>query len=363
MKSLAAVALGFCHTELREFEIPEIAPDAGLLRVLTTGICGADWPMYQDARPGPRILGHEIIGHIERLGSVAGARWGVKEGDLVALEEYLPCGHCDFCRSGEYRSCFETDTRLPGKIRYGSTPIATAPSLWGGYSQYLYLHPRSVMHPVPAGVAPHIAAMALPIGNGFQWAYLDGKVGPGQTIVIQGPGQQGLGCVVAAKAAGAQNIVLAGLTHDQNRFEVARALGANHTVAVDKEDLAEVVARVTAGRGADVVIDCSGAGPKVTNQAISLVRKRGTLLVAAASEPIDGFDIARIVGRQIVLRGTRGHSYHAVELALATMAAGTFPLERMSSHQLGLRDLHEGLRMVGGVGKERSIHVSIEPWR
>ncbi len=361
--SLAAVAVDKCKTELREFRIPDIPPDAGLLRVATTGMCGADWPMYQNEKPGPRILGHEIVGTIEKLGELAGNRWGVKVGDLVALEEYLPCGHCDFCRSGEFRSCLETDTRIPGKIRYGSTPLSIAPALWGGYSQYLYLHPRSVMHHVPPGIAPHIAAMALPIGNGFQWAYLDGKAGPGKTIVIQGPGQQGLGCVIAAKAAGAQNIILAGLSHDENRFEVGRALGAHHTVAVDKEDLADVVSRTTQGRMADIVIDCSGAGPEVTNRSIALVCKRGTLLVPAGKTPIDGFDIERLIGKQIVLRGTRGHSYEAVELALSTMAAGTVPLERMSSHVLSLHDLHDGLMMLGGQGKERSIHISIEPWK
>lgn len=361
--SLAAVAVDSCKTELREFRIPEIAPDAGLLRVAVTGICGSDWPMYVNEKPGPRILGHEIIGTIERLGSVAGERWGAKIGDLVALEEYLPCGHCDFCRGGEYRSCLETDTRIPGKIRYGSTPISTAPALWGGYSQFLYLHPRTVMHPVPAGVAPRIAAMALPIGNGFQWAYLDGKAGPGKSIVIQGPGQQGLGCVIAAKAAGATNIILAGLARDEQRLAVGRALGAHHAVAIDQEDLAEIVSRTTQGRMADIVIDCSGAGPEVTNRSIALVRKRGTLLVPAAKAPIDGFDIEHLIGRQIVLRGTRGHSYEAVELALGAMAGGAFPLEKMSSHMLGLHELHDGLWMVGGMAEEPSIHVSIEPWK
>ncbi len=87
--SLAAVAVDKCKTELREFPIPDLSPDAGLLRVATTGMCGADWPMYQNEKPGPRILGHEIVGTIEKLGALAGNRWGVRVGDLVALEEYL----------------------------------------------------------------------------------------------------------------------------------------------------------------------------------------------------------------------------------------------------------------------------------
>jgi threonine dehydrogenase-like Zn-dependent dehydrogenase len=360
--SLAAVATKPRHTELREFAIPEVAPDAGLLRVDAAGICGSDWPMYLREKPGPRILGHEMIGTIEKLGDIARERWGVKEGDVVALEEYLPCGHCEYCRTGEYRSCLETDTRISGSIRYGSTPITREPALWGGYSQYLYMHPRTVIHRVPPGIPLHVAAMALPIGNGFQWAFLDGGAGPGKTVVIQGPGQQGLGCLIAAKSVGADTIIVSGLRRDERRLAVARELGANHTVVVDEEDLGEAVKRVTAGRMADIVIDASGGGPAIVNPALALLRKRGVLLIAARKGGIDGFDLDQIIAKQIVLRGTRGHSFEAVELALRTMALGRFPLERMSSHVVGLSELDRALKMVGGEGDERSIHITVAPW-
>jgi threonine dehydrogenase-like Zn-dependent dehydrogenase len=348
---------------LREFALPEVAPDAGLLRIDATGICGSDWPMYLSEKPGPRILGHEMVGTIEKLGPIARARWGVTEGDVVALEEYLPCGHCEYCRTGEYRSCLETDTRIAGSIRYGSTPLTVAPALWGGYSQYLYMHPRSVLHRVPAGIKPHIAAMALPIGNGFQWAFLDGGAGPGKTVVIQGPGQQGLGCVIAAKAAGAETIVISGLTRDAPRLAVARELGAQQTVCVDEEDLGAAVTRITGGRMADIVIDASGGGAAIVNPALALLRKRGTLLIAARKGAIAGFDLDQVVNKQIILRGTRGHSFEAVELALKTMAAGRFPLEKMSSHVIGLKDIDIALKMVGGESAERSIHITVDPWK
>lgn len=361
--ALAAVAVRPRQTELREFALPDIAPDAGLLRVDAAGICGSDWPMYLSEKPGPRILGHEMIGTIEKLGPIAGARWGVKEGDVVALEEYLPCGHCEYCRTGEYRSCLETDTRIAGSIRYGSTPLTVAPALWGGYSQYLYMHPRTVLHRVPPGIAPHIAAMALPIGNGFQWAFLDGGAGPGKTVVIQGPGQQGLGCVIAAKAAGADTIIVSGLKRDAARLAVARELGAQHTVSVEDEELGAAVTRITQGRMADIVIDASGGGAGIVNPALALLRKRGTLLIAARKGAVSGIDLDQVINKQIILRGTRGHSFEAVELALKTMAAGRFPLEKMSSHVIGLKEVDVGLKMVGGESNERSIHITIDPWK
>ena len=101
--TLAAVMTAPKTTELRELPLPEIAPDAGLLRVLANGICGSDPGKYANEKFSPSILGHEIVGIVEKLGSSAGGRWGVREGDYVALEEYLPCGHCEYCRSGEYR--------------------------------------------------------------------------------------------------------------------------------------------------------------------------------------------------------------------------------------------------------------------
>jgi threonine dehydrogenase-like Zn-dependent dehydrogenase len=360
--AIAAVAVGSKRTELREFAIPDIPPDGGLLRVEATGICGSDWPMYLNERPGPRILGHEMIGTVAHIGDIARERWGVAEGDVVALEEYLPCGHCEYCRTGEYRSCLETDTQLAGAIRYGSTPIAKSPSLWGGYSQYLYMHARTVLHRVPPGVPKHVAAMALPIGNGFQWAHLDGGAGPGKTVVIQGPGQQGLGCVVGAKAAGAETVILSGLARDEKRFEVAKALGADACVAVDQEDLTEAVRRITGGRMADLVIEASGAGADAVNTLIGLVRKRGVLEIAARKGAVDAFDLDQIIAKQVTLKGLRGHGYESVELALRTMASGRFPLERMSTHVLGLAEVDEGLRMVGGEIRNGSIHITVAPW-
>lgn len=362
----AAVALKARHTELREFPMPDIPADAGVLRVSVTGVCGSDWPIYLNDKAGPRILGHEMIGTVEMLGPLAFERWGLKLGDRVALEEYLPCGHCHFCRTAEYRSCPETDAQRFGAVRYGSTPVNKRPSLWGGYSQFVYLHPRSVFHRLPsADVIPdRIAAMALPIGNGFQWAYLDGGAGPGKTIIIQGPGQQGLGCVIAAKAAGASCIIVSGLARDADRLDVAKALGADHVVAVDQQDLRAEVERITSGRMADLVIDVAGGGPEIFNNSLALLHRLGVFQTSVRRRaPLNNFDIDQLVTKQVTFRGMRGHSFQAVELALRTMQEGKFPLHLMTTHLMGLHEVDAALRMVGGQTEERSIHISVDPWK
>jgi threonine dehydrogenase-like Zn-dependent dehydrogenase len=362
--SRAAVQVGVKTTELRDIPVPEIPDDAGLLRVVAAGVCGSDVPMYASDKVIPRILGHENIGTIEKIGDVARLRWGLEEGDLVALEEYLPCGHCFQCRCGNYRSCVETDRMQSGALRYGSTSLDVAPSLWGGFSQFQYLHPRSVFHKVPSGVEPHIAAMALPLGNGFQWAYLDGGAGPGQTVLVQGPGQQGLACVIAAKAAGASRVICTGLQRDEHRLAAALRLGADDIVTVDREPLAEAIARITNGEGVDLAIDVSSGGAsEVVSGALNVLKKYGRLIVAAYKRKlIDGFDMDVIIAKQITFRGVRGHSYRSVELALELMAGHTVDLRVMATHRFGLDAVDRALRLAGGEIQDAAIHVTVTPW-
>lgn len=361
---LAAVALAGSRTELREFTAPAPSETTGLLRVATTGVCGSDWPYYQQlpASRGPLILGHETVGHVERLGTIAHAKWGVKEGDLVALEEYLPCGHCDFCRSGEFRLCDATDWRLGG-LRYGATGLNVEPGLWGGFSQYQHLHLDTVFHKVPAGVSPRHAALALPLANGIEWTYLQGGAGPGQTVLIQGPGQQGLSCVVAAREAGAERIIITGLANDAERLALARRLGAHHTIDIETQDLLQTVADLTGGWMADLVIDCAAGGTDSVVTAIQLARKRGRVILGGQKRrKIPEFDSDMIIARFLTVKGMRGHSYESVELALQLIAGNRHHVTDMSTHTFGLADTDLALRSLAGQGVEGPVHMTIDPW-
>jgi threonine dehydrogenase-like Zn-dependent dehydrogenase len=361
-KSLAAVLVEPKRFEMREFDLPEIPDDAALLKIEACGICGSDIHGAERLAAGPKILGHENVGLIARVGKQAAAKWKVKEGDRIALEEYVPCGACKYCRSEDYRFCPQTDIAGPGpRLWYGSTGIDTWPSLWGGYSQYMYVHPNAVVHKVPANIpAPHAAAF-LPFSNGVEWAYGYGEVRLGDAIWIQGPGQQGLAAVIAAKAAGAQCIIVSGLTRDEHRLEVAKKLGADYTIdAEQEEDIVRYIMDLTGGDGVNTVVNVTGGGKGCVEQAIrvSAKTKANIVLAAAGREMID---VGLLGRRKIAIKQANGHSFKSVEMAIQFIASGKIPMEDISTHTFPMSRAMEAIDAVAGKGVPDAIHVSIVP--
>lgn len=367
-KALAALKVGPSTTELREVDLPPVPTDAALMRVEVAGVCGTDVTQYRlPLRGGPLIMGHENIGTLARVGCEFAERKGFNEGDLVFLEHYLPCGRCEWCHLGEYRHCPATEWFYdPSAIRYGYTSMDTAPGLWGGFSHYVYLPINAVLHKVPEGLTPEEAGLATPMSNGIQWALVDGGVTYGSTVLIQGPGQQGLCCLMASKQAGAAKVIITGKSTDVHRLEVAQAFGADAVVDVDNEDALAVVQQVTDGRGVDVVIDCTvGAGTAPTLLGIEATKRRGGTMVVQGegNQQFPSFPIGRLTRKGMILKSARGHSYRAVELALHALASRSFPLAMMTTHRFGLADVDYAIKSVGGQGAPGAIHVSVMPWK
>jgi threonine dehydrogenase-like Zn-dependent dehydrogenase len=358
----AMVMTGRRRSELRELPVPPTAADAGLLLVEAAGVCGSDVGFY-DKDLSPRVLGHENVGTITELGSIAARRWGVGEGDRVVLEEYLPCGHCDFCRSSEFRLCMESDASAnPNALRYGSTPLTVAPALWGGFSQYLYLHPNTVAHRLAPGVSAVEASLALPLANGYEWAYVEGRTRPGDVVVIIGPGQQGLGCVLAAKQAGAGKIIITGQRRDTARLEVATRLGADATLYADDDDLVGKIRELTSGQMADLVIDTAAGSESTISLALDLARKRGRIVVPATSmRPLRDVEFYKITRKYLTVQGVRGHSYGAVEWAIALISSGEHPLDQMCSLEVGLTAADQAILGTAGELDVPVIHAAVVP--
>jgi len=363
---LAAVRVAPSKTEIREFPMPEIPRDGALLKMEVAGICGTDVRLYREPpSSAPVIMGHENIGYIAKTGSEFTRRQGFKEGDLVFLEHYVSCGQCEWCHLGQYRHCENTDWRYnPNAIRYGYTSAEMAPYLWGGFAQYVYVPWNAVIHRVPKGVTPELAGLATPMSNGIEWSLFDGGVGYDSTVLIQGPGQQGLSQTVVCKQAGASLVIVTGTTRDGARMEVAKALGADYVIDVEKEDPIARIKEITGGRGVDVVLDCTaGAGTfPILLGVEALKRRSGTMVVQGEMAEFPNFPIGRITAKAITIKSARGHSFKACELALQQLASKRFPLEKLTTHRFGLKDVDLAIRSVGGQGVPGVVHASLMPW-
>jgi threonine dehydrogenase-like Zn-dependent dehydrogenase len=359
----AAVKAGVERTETRTFERPSIGPDAGLLRVEMCGVGGSDPELYRWPDHAPIIMGHECVGIIEEVGPEAARRWKVAPGDRVAVHEYLPCLKCSWCRQGDFRLCEESDFFLTADrlhtLRYGMCDCGIAPHLWGGFAQYLYLPHNAILHRVPAGLPAALATLAIPLGNGFQWAVLDGGAGPGKSVLVFGPGQQGLGCVYAARAMGAAQVILVGHSRDSARLELALHLGADAVIDAEREDLKERVRSLTGGRGVDVVVDTTGdPRGQVAADALALAAKGAQLNLNGLGQSVRIGEVKRMY---LTVRAPRGHSYQAVALALRHLQFEQNRLSALCSHTFGLEEVDTAIHATAGRLVEGAIHVTVNP--
>ena len=200
---------------------------------------------------GPTIPGHEPLGIIEEVGERAAQRWGVEPGDRVAVEPLIPCGECEACREG-------LRTRCSGWGRmysYGLLGTEVEPGLLGGYAEYMYLHPNTVMHKMPREMPASVAVLFNPLGGGRALGDDDARPEAGRhdRRPRRRPARPRLRDRRPRRGAG--KIIVTDLARAANKLEFARELGADATIVADEEDVVARVIDLTGGRGADVVVD------------------------------------------------------------------------------------------------------------
>ena len=266
---------------------------------------------------------------------------------------------------GQYRHCENTDWRInPDAIRYGYTSAEKPPHLWGGFAQYVYLPWNAVLHHVPKGVTPELAGLVTPMANGVEWSLFDGGVGYNSTVLIQGPGQQGLSQTVICKQAGASLIIVTGTSKDGARLKVAKELGADHVIDVTKKTPSPASWRSPAARASTLR---STAPPAPAPSRSCSASRRSSARPASwwcrARWEFPNFPLEKFTVKFITMKSARGHSYRACELALAQIASKRFPLEKITTHRFGLKDVDLAIRSVGNKGVPDVIHASLMPWQ
>jgi threonine dehydrogenase-like Zn-dependent dehydrogenase len=350
--------------ELREFARPSISPDDALLRIEACGICGSDYEQYEGAAPQhedytqyPVIPGHEPLGRIEEIGARARERWGVAEGDRVAVRSGYGCGRCAACARFEPRAC-----RTRGGT-YGYTDVGRAPHLWGGYAEHMYLCPMSVVRKMDARLPAGIAVMFNPLAAGLSWAGTIPATAPGDRVVILGAGQRGLCCVIAARALGARQIVVTGLSRDANKLLLARELGADVTVDAEKEDVVASVRDATGG-GAEVVVDTTPYAPQSLNHAVAIALRKGRVVVAGlkGQRRASDFPVDDVIYKELTIRGVLSMSVDDTFRAIEIIESRRYPFEKMHTHSFPLEQAEDAIHaLAGAVPGVNPVHIAIEP--
>jgi threonine dehydrogenase-like Zn-dependent dehydrogenase len=362
--SRAIVQEGPRRLVLRELPLPEIDADSALLRVEACGICGSDAEQYAGLLPVtfPVVPGHEPLGTIARIGDRAARRWGVDVGDRVAVEAPIPCGRCRVCLTGRYTMC----RARGGFFAHGYVPLTQPPGLWGGYADYLYLDPCSIVHRVRADIPAEIAVMFNPLGAGFRWAVDIPNTGPGDTVLILGPGQRGLACVIAARAAGADTIIVTGLTRDAPKLALALRFGADHVINVEEEDARRRVKELTGGRGADVIVEETANAPEPVAEALHYVAPGGRIVLAGVKgfRSVPDFVSDLLVMKEAQILGAFGVTSPAYAAAIRLIESGRVPLAEMHTHDFALEDAERAIQTLASeIPGEISVHSCLLPGR
>jgi threonine dehydrogenase-like Zn-dependent dehydrogenase len=360
LKALAAVQTGDRRIEMMTVPVPDdVGEDEALLEIEGNGMCGSDWDQYlgmigQAARY-PVIDGHETVGRIAHVGARAAERMGVKEGDRVALESTRPCGACPPCLSGRWLYC---DNRLI----YGLTSLHDAPGLNGGYAEYLWMRSNSRVYRLPDHLSVEDAVFFNPLGSGFDWAVRIAGTRLGDTVLIMGPGQRGLACVIAAREAGAGRIIVGGRGLRPWKLDLALRLGATHVVNTDRESVVEFVREVTGGSMVDRAIDTTPHVVRPVEDCIDSLRSEGTLVLTANKEEAVPNFVGRMIGKALTVRGAYSVSEWAKIQAVRVLSTGRLDLSGVHTHTLPITELDRAMRILGGeVAGEEPLHITVTP--
>lgn len=342
----------------REFDVPDVSGAGALLEVEMTSVCGTDISLYAgdahfDTRP--LVLGHEVVGRIVDGNDETLDRIGVDVGDRVMPEPYVPCYDCQYCQTGNYHMCDEE--RCYGVSVAASEP----PHLWGGYGEYMYLAPNSRVHRVSEDVPAKAACLGSVVGNGVRWITEKGEVDPADGVVIIGPGAQGLTSVVVADEAGADPIILAGLSDDEHRLELGEELGATDTVFVDESDPASRIDELTDGDGPPVVVVTAPSSQAIT-LALDVVAPLGRVVLPGFVGERTEIETDDLVHDEISLVGGRGQALN-VERAMDIVDRRAEDVARINTHEFPVRDAEAAIerQTPGDAFDPDIIHAVLTP--
>ncbi|KAK58119.1 NAD(P)-dependent alcohol dehydrogenase [Staphylococcus lugdunensis] len=331
--------------EIKEVNVPELGPHDVLVQMLAVGVCGSDVHYYAHGSVGefvveaPLILGHECAGKVAAVGSDV---THFKPGDRVAVEPGVPCGTCEYCKTGKYNLC-------PDVVFLATPPVD------GAFTEYLK-HPEDYLFHIPDTLSYEQATLNEPLSVGIQ-ACRRANIQPGSSVVIMGMGPVGLMTVVAAKAFGATQIIVSDM--EQNRLDEALKLGATTTINVKDEDVNQRINELTQQHGVDYAIETAG-NQIALRSALAALKNGGTLAaVGLAQEADNPLNIPFITNHEINLVGIFRYA-NTYDTGIQILSHTDADLNSMFTHQYPLSETKAAMERAR-TDKSGSLKVIVYP--
>ena len=328
----------------------EVDDHEAIVAVDVATICASDLAEYRDgphviptARPhrltgatAPLTLGHEFVGRVVAVGREV---TNVSLGDRVTADACIRCGECYWCERGEYNIC----------ERGGSIGLHVD----GAFAERVRV-PAYTLHRVPDAVSDLAAAIVEPLAVGLH-ALRQGRLTVGESVVIVGFGMVGAAATLLAVASGASRVIV--VEGAPTRAELARRAGASD-VLPPGSDLRRAVRALTNGRGADLVIDCTGRAD-VLPESIELSRRGGRTVVGGISHEPSAMTGDRIVYFEREIIGSLGYrNDHATVIDL--LASGRLDVEWLFAPAIGLEKIVEaGLESMKNSGAASWLRIPV----
>ena len=325
--------------DIRLEEVPDPTiqlPGDAVVRVVASCVCGSDlWP-YRGVRPvkEPTRIGHEFVGVVEEVGGDVSS---VKAGDFVIAPFTISDGTCPHCSNGVNTSCENVEW-------WGSTDDHGY-VIDGGQGEYVRVPladgtlVATPEMPDDAQV-PSLLTLSDVMGTGHHAARAAG-VGPGQTVVVVGDGAVGLCAVLAAKRLGADRVVA--MSRHADRQKVALQFGADEIVAERGDEGVARIKELTAGVGADAVLECVGTKESM-QQAIDSARPGGR--VGYVGVPAGGpeLPIGQLFSSNVSVGGGVAPVRAYLPELLADVLAGTIDPGPVFDARFALADVADAYR-------------------
>lgn len=327
---------------LEERAVTEPGPGEVLVRLAVGGVCGSDLHYYHHGGFGavrlrePMILGHEVAGHVAALGSGV---TGLAVGDLVAVSPSRPCGGCRYCLEGLANHCL--NMRF-----YGSA--MPFPHSQGAFRQSLVADAAQC---IPAlGLTAGAAAMAEPLAVALHATRRAGEI-LGKRVLITGSGPIGQLCILAARRAGAAEIVAVDLAD----FTLGLAVISGADRVINTGKVPEALAEYGADKGYfDLLFECSGVASALV-AAIGAMRPRGVIMQLGLGGDM-ALPMMAITAKELDLRGSfRFHSEFA--LAVGLMQKRLIDVTHLITHSVPLAEAETAFRLASDRGTAMKTQI------